>query len=228
MNLYETIPAGEYVCVSVVDEGVGIANEDQKRIFEPFYSKKTMKRSGSGLGMTVIWATIKDYNGYIDLRSREGEGTQIVLYLPSTRENEETNPRRMGLEEYLGTERVLVVDDMPEQVEIATKMLTKLGYNVTSAANGEEAVESVRGKKPDLVVLDMVMPGGMDGLDTYRRIIEISPGQRVVITSGFSESERVRTAQQLGAGSYIRKPYTMEKFGIAVRRELDKSNQQPA
>jgi two-component system, cell cycle sensor histidine kinase and response regulator CckA len=228
LDLYETIPAGEYVCAGVVDEGVGIAREDLQRIFEPFYSKKSMKRSGSGLGMTVIWATIKDYNGYIDVQSREGEGTRIILYLPSTRENEETNPRRMGLEEYLGTEEVLVVDDMPEQAEIATKMLAKLGYKVTSVASGEEAVESIRRKKPDLVVLDMIMPGGMDGLDTYRRISEISPGQRVVITSGFSESERVRTAQQLGAGSYIRKPYTMEKFGVAVRRELDKGNQRSA
>lgn len=227
LDLYETIPAGEYVCVSVADEGVGIANEDLQRIFEPFYSKKTMKRSGSGLGMTVIWATIKDYNGYIDLQSSEGEGTRIVLYLPSTRENEETNPHRMGLEEYLGTEEVLVVDDMPEQVEIATRMLAKLGYNVASVTSGEAAVESIRRKKPDLVVLDMIMPGGMDGLDTYRRIIEINPGQRVVITSGFSESERVRIAQQLGAGGYIRKPYTMEKFGVAVRKELDRGNQGP-
>jgi PAS domain S-box-containing protein len=228
LDLYETIPAGEYVCVSVVDEGVGIAKEDLQKIFEPFYSKKSMKRSGSGLGMTVIWATIKDYNGYIDVQSREGEGTRIVIYLPSTRENEETNPQRMGLEEYLGTEEVLVVDDMPEQAEIATKMLAKLGYKVTSVASGEAAVESIRLKKPDLVVLDMIMPGGMDGLDTYRRIIEISPGQRVVITSGFSESERVKTVQQLGAGSYIRKPYTMEKFGVAVRKELDKGNQRSA
>lgn len=227
-DLYETIPAGEYVCVSVADEGVGIAKGDLQRIFEPFYSKKTMKRSGSGLGMTVIWATIKDYNGYIDLRSTEGEGTEIAFYLPSTRENEETNPHRMGLEGYLGTEDILVVDDMPEQAEIATKMLAKLGYNVTSVASGEAALEAIRRKTPDLVVLDMIMPGGMDGLDTFRRIIEISPGQRVVITSGFSESERVKTAQQLGAGNYVRKPYTMEKFGIAVRKELDKGNQRPA
>lgn len=222
LELYEMIPAGEYVCVSVADEGVGIAKEDSKRIFEPFYSKKTMKRSGSGLGMTVVWATVKDYNGYIDLQSREGEGTQIVLYVPATRENEDANPRRMGLEEYLGTERVLVVDDMPEQAEIATRMLAKLGYDVASVASGEAALESIRRNKPDLVVLDMIMPGGMDGLDTYKRIIEIHPGQRVVITSGFSESERVKAAQQLGAGSYVRKPYTMEKFGVAVRKELDR------
>lgn len=222
MNLYETIPAGEYVCISVADEGVGISKEDLQKIFEPFYSKKAMKRSGSGLGMTIIWATVKDYNGYIDLRSSEGEGTEIIIYLPSTRENEETNPHRIGLEDYIGTEHVLVVDDLPEQAEIATKMLNKLGYNVSSAASGEAALEFMQNNKPDLVVLDMIMPGGIDGLDTYKRIIDIYPDQRVVITSGFSESERVRAAQQLGAGSYIQKPYTMEKFGVAIRRELDR------
>ena len=224
-ELYENVPAGEYVCVSVVDEGVGIAATDLQRVFEPFYSKKTMGRSGSGLGMTVIWATAKDYNGFIDLQSKEGEGTQITLYLPATREPVAANPRNRGLEDYLGTEHILVVDDRPEQVEVARKMLMKLGYKVSTAESGEAALESLRDNKPDLVVLDMIMPGGMDGLDTFKRILEIHPDQRVVIASGFSESERVKSAQQLGAGSYLQKPYTMETFGIAVRRELDRGHQ---
>ena len=221
-NLYEEVPAGEYVCVSVADNGVGIAALEQHKIFEPFYSKKSMGRSGSGLGMTVIWATVKDHDGYIDLQSSEGEGTRIVIYLPATKENEVTDPLRIGLEEYLGTEHILIVDDMPEQVEIASLMLSKLGYSVSSAVSGEAAVEFLRRRRPDLVVLDMIMPGGMDGLETYRQMIKIHPDLKVVITSGFSESERVRSVQQLGAVSYVQKPYTMERFGVVVRRELDR------
>ena len=116
-----------------------------------------------------------------------------------------------------------VVDDIPEQVEIATKMLTKLGYTVTSSPSGEKAVEFARACKPDLVVLDMIMPGGIDGLETYRQITGIHPRQKVIIASGFAESERVKEAQRLGAGSYVQKPYTMENIGVAVRRELDKT-----
>ncbi|MBA3035990.1 MAG: CHASE2 domain-containing protein [Desulfobacterium sp.] len=222
LNLYEEIPAGEYVCISVADEGVGIADEDLEKIFEPFYSKKSMKRSGSGLGMTVVWATVKDHKGYIDLKSTEGEGTRIVLYLPATRESEEIDSHRIVLEEYLGTERVLIVDDMPEQVQIASNMLSKLGYKVDTVGSGEAAVEYMQKNQADLIVLDMVMPGGLDGLETYQRIIEIHPRQKAIIASGFSESDRVKALQALGAGAYISKPYTLEKIGVAVRKELDR------
>lgn len=223
LPVYEVIPEGEYACIGVADEGVGIAVEDLHKIFEPFFTKKSMKRSGSGLGMTVIWATIKDHGGYIDLQSKEGEGTQFVLYLPATREMADSDSHRMVLEDYLGTENILVVDDVPEQVEIASKMLTKLGYAVSSVASGEAAVQFVQKQEVDLLVLDMIMPGGIDGLETYKRIIAIRPDQRVIIASGFSASERVKTAQELGAGAYIHKPYTLETIGIAVRKELDRA-----
>ncbi len=222
LRLYEEIPRGEYACVCVADEGIGIVGADLQRVFEPFYSKKTMKRSGSGLGMTVIWATIKDHGGYIDLQSREGEGTQITLYLPTTSELEDAFAHKAVLEDYIGTEKVLVVDDMPEQLHIATNMLAKLGYAVTGVASGEAAVAYLHSHTADLVVLDMIMPGGMDGLETYKQILALRPRQRALITSGFSESERVKTLLHLGAGAYVQKPYSLEKIGQAVRRELDR------
>jgi len=224
LKLYEEIPPGEYVCVSVQDEGVGISSEDIQRIFEPFYSKKSMKRSGSGLGMTVIWATVKDLGGYINIQSTEGEGTRFELYLPVTRNEAAMSTKRNVLEDYIGTESIVIVDDMPEQLLIATKMLTKLGYSVTSFASGEAVVDYLCLHNADLVVLDMIMPGGMDGLDTYVRINEIHPGQKTIITSGYAESDRVAALQQLGAGAYVQKPYTLEKLGLAVRKELDRSS----
>lgn len=219
---YERIPEGEYVCLSVEDEGVGISADDMERIFEPFYTKKRMQRSGTGLGTTIIWNTVKDHGGYIDLQSREGEGARIDLYIPATRELADDATRSMTLDDYLGAEHILIVDDMPQQIEIASRMLTKLGYKVSTASSGEEAVELIRRTSPDLLVLDMVMPGGMDGFETYERAIAIRPGQKAIITSGYSESERVRMLQQIGAGPYVQKPYTLESIGVAIRRELDR------
>jgi PAS domain S-box-containing protein len=219
---YEDIPEGEYVYLSVADEGVGISAADLKRIFEPFYTRKAMHHSGSGLGMTVVWATIKDHQGYIDVQSKEGDGTLIGLYLPATRETADKRVDRITLEDYLGTEHILVVDDMPEQLTIAEKMLTKLGYEVATAPSGEAAVTYLSRHRVDLVVLDMIMPGGMDGLETYQRMIEQHPGQKAIIASGYSESERVKRLQKLGAGVYVQKPYTLEKIGLAIRQELDR------
>jgi PAS domain S-box-containing protein len=220
-NVYELIPEGEYVLVSVIDEGVGIAQKDLERIFEPFYTKKRMGQSGTGLGMTVIWSTVKDHGGYVDVQSDEGEGARFDIYLPATREVSTAKESRIVLQDYVGDERILVVDDIPEQRDIAVKMLSKLGYAVTSVPSGEAAVAYMQSHTADLLVLDMVMLPGMDGLETYKRIVSLHPGQKAIIASGFSESERVKSLQELGAGAYIRKPYTMEKIGIAVRRELD-------
>lgn len=221
-DAYERIPEGEYVRFSVLDDGVGIAEEDLPRVFEPFYTKKMMGQGGSGLGMTVIWSTVKDHGGYIDIRSREGDGTRFDIYLPATREVSTNKNRRVVLQDYVGTERILVVDDVAEQRDIAVRMLGKLGYAVTSLPSGEKAVEFLQTHTVDLLVLDMVMLPGIDGLETYRRICEKHPKQKAIIASGYSESERVKALQALGAGIYLRKPYTLEKIGMAVRRELDR------
>ena len=221
-NVYETIPEGEYVVFTLVDEGIGISLKDLKHIFEPFYTKKSMGVSGTGLGMTVIWSTVKDYGGYVDISSQEGAGTRFDIYLPATREEAADVPGRVVLEDYLGTERILVVDDIKTQRDIAARMLSKLGYDVISVTSGEEAIEFMQTESVDLLVLDMVMYPGIDGLETYRRITAKKPDQKAVIASGFSESERVKTLQKLGAGAYIQKPYTLEKIGIAVRKELDR------
>ena len=102
-------------------------------------------------------------------------------------------------------------------------MLTKLNYRVSSVSSGEEAVYYIKQHGVDMVVLDMIMDPGMDGLDTYRKILEIHPHQKAIIVSGFSETERVTKAQSLGAGAYVKKPYVLEKLGLAVKKELERS-----
>jgi PAS domain S-box-containing protein len=224
LQAFERIPEGEYVVLSVIDDGVGIGAEHLPRIFEPFYSKKKLGRSGSGLGMAVVWSTVKDHGGFVDVVSQEGEGTRFDLYFPVTRRERHGAGADVVLEDYVGTERVLVVDDVPEQLTIAVRMLGKLGYDVATASSGEQAVASLQERPVDLVVLDMVMPTGMDGLETFRRIREIHPRQRAIIASGYSESDRVVAAQAMGAGAYVRKPYTLETIGLAVRHEIDRGH----
>jgi signal transduction histidine kinase/ActR/RegA family two-component response regulator len=218
---YERVPQGIYAAVTIEDNGTGIAPEDLDRVFEPFYTKKVMGRSGTGLGMAIVWGTVKDHNGFIDVRSEKGRGTTVTLFLPATREPVSVRAARVKIDDYRGHgQSILVVDDMQAQRELGTALLTKLGYAVTSVASGEAAVAYVERTAVDLLVLDMIMDPGIDGLETYQRIARMRPGQRAVITSGFSETERVQRAQALGAGAFIRKPYTIEAIGVAVRDEL--------
>lgn len=144
------------------------------------------------------------------------------IYIPAAVEQRHLQPEVVNLSDCYGNERILVVDDMPEQRDIARKMLEKLGYTVTSAASGEEAVAAIDRMEVDLLVLDMIMPPGIDGLETYRRIIARHPGLRAIITSGYSASERVTALQEMGAGAYVRKPYSIEAIACAVRQELDR------
>jgi CheY-like chemotaxis protein len=205
----------------VADTGVGIDREDQERIFDPFYTKKVMGRSGTGLGMAVVWGAVEDHRGNIDIESTKGRGTVFTLHFPAGRTPPSMDGALPPPEDYMGHgERIVVVDDIPEQRLIASKMLERLGYTVITMSSGEEAVDYVRRHPVDLFVLDMIMAPGIDGLETYRRILRIQPGQKAIIASGFSETKRVREAQHLGAGAYIKKPYSIEQIGRAIRREL--------
>jgi PAS domain S-box-containing protein len=220
---YDCTREGEYAVLTISDTGSGISSVDLGRIFEPFYTKKVMGRSGTGLGLAVVEGTVKDHNGYIDVQSMEGKGSVFTLYFPVTREGiteaEQVVPRIT----YLGRgEHILVIDDVEGQRLLASDMLESIGYKVDSVAGGEEAIEFVKNQPVDLLILDMIMDPGIDGLETYRRILEIRKDQKAIIVSGYAMTERVRQAQELGAGAYVRKPYLLAKIGIAVRRELDK------
>jgi CheY-like chemotaxis protein len=220
---YDDVKEGDYVVLTVSDTGTGISPDDIKKIFEPFYTKKKMGRSGTGLGMAVVWGTVKDHNGYIDVESTEGKGTTFTLYFPATREELPADKSHLVIGAYSGDgESILVIDDVEEQRNIASGMLKELGYSVVSVSSGEEGVEYLKTNEVDLLVLDMIMDPGMDGLDTYRKILEIHPGQKAIIASGFSETGRVKEVLSLGAGAYIRKPFLLEKMGLAIKEELKK------
>ncbi len=171
--------------------------------------------------MAVVWGTVKDHNGYIDIETRIHRGTALSVYFPVTRAQVSGEAVKMVTEQFRGSERILVVDDMKEQREIASQILVSLGYRVKTAESGKKAIEICRKEVFDLLVLDMIMDPGIDGLETFEAVVKLRPGQKAIITSGFSETDRVKRAIELGAGRYIRKPYTFEGLARAVREELD-------
>lgn len=220
---YSDVKEGEYVVLRVEDNGNGINAEDLSHIFEPFYTKKKMGRSGTGLGLAVVWGTVKDHSGYINVTSQIGQGTCMELYLPATREAQKHQEQALPVDAYQGNgEHILIVDDVQTQRDITSAMLSELGYHVVTVSSGEEALDYLQNNAVDLVILDMIMDPGIDGLETYRRLRSLRPKQKTLIVSGFSETGRVKQAQLLGAGAYVKKPFNTETIGVAVRRELNR------
>ncbi len=220
---YDEVQEGDYAVLTVADNGAGISPDDMDRIFEPFYTRKVMGRSGTGLGMSVVWGTVKDHKGYINIKSEKNTGTIVELFFPATRKLMK-NDKIQGLTQDLhgNSQTILVIDDIRAQRELASKMLSRLGYTVTTVPSGEAAVKYLETKTADLLVLDMIMEPGIDGLETYKRILNRHQHQKAVIASGFSESRRVKKAQDLGAGQYIQKPYTLYDLGRAVKDALER------
>jgi PAS domain S-box-containing protein len=217
------IQACEYAVLRVKDNGRGISQKDLEHVFEPFYTKKIMGRSGTGLGLAVVWNSVMDHSGAVLVESGP-EGTSFDLYFPASKQKIYSEKNEEGNKEILkgDGEKILVVDDEPQQLDIASRMLKMLGYSVACAGSGEEAIGYLRENRVDLVMLDMLMDPGMNGRQTYEHIIEIHPSQKAVIASGFSESEDVLRAQKLGARGFIRKPYTMEQLGRIIKEEMNR------
>ncbi len=216
---YGRVPRGEYVKLTISDSGCGIPKDLLPRIFDPFFTTKTAtKKRGSGLGLSVVHSVVEDHHGFVDCHSEERQGTTFYLYFPITRESSETiDPAEI----IGGNEKILVVDDDLTQREVTRVLLEKLGYLVTAVLSGEEGLRVLRREEFALLILDMVLPGGIDGAETYRRALEIRSPQKALLISGFATNERVNLALGLGAGLFIRKPLTIKSLSTAVRKVLD-------
>ena len=178
-----------------------------------------MGKKGTGLGLTVVMNVVREHGGYIELDS-DSIGSTFRVFLPVDRNLVPAGSRSDEEADLRGKGRILVVDDEPLQRDIAGKMLTVFGYEVDTVSSGEEAIEYLRLHNVDLVVLDMLMPPGINGLQTYIEIIAIHPGQKALIVSGFSESSDVKEAMRLGVGGFVKKPYTMKQIARAIKDEL--------
>ncbi len=215
------IAVGKYIVLGVRDNGPGIAKSDIDHLFEPFYTKKIMGRSGTGLGLTVVWNTMEEHDGSIWVESNN-ESTLFQLFFSKAESKQkifdiagETEENLRGNKEY-----ILVVDDEPHVRDLTAGMLERLGYRVDSVCSGELALEYLNKNPVDLVVLDMLMEPGINGYQTYKEILKLYPGQKAIIASGFSESDDVKAAIHCGVSGFIKKPYLMNQLGQAVKQAL--------
>ena len=215
------LKSGDYILLNVKDNGPGISEKDLGHIFEPFYTKKKMGQSGTGLGLMVVFNTVEEHGGRIFVRSTDA-GTSFKMYFPLAVEKGE-GPRESNTAK-ISTgqkEHILVVDDDPQLLDLTSKMLTILGYTADSVCSGEQAVEFVNKQSVDLIVLDMLMEPGINGYQTYKEITKMYPDQKAIIASGFPISDDVEAAMKLGVGGFINKPYSIEQFGQAIKEVLD-------
>ncbi|MDR1578129.1 MAG: cache domain-containing protein [Deltaproteobacteria bacterium] len=205
---------GQFALIAIKDNGPGVSPERAMRIFEPFHSRKP----NAGLGLAVVALIVKEHDGAVELKTTD-EGAEFRVWLPLATEKKRPVPK--PLEEYRGQgQKVLVVDDVDIQRKLAQRMLNTLGYVTHSVPSGEAAVEYLRTNEADLVVLDMIMPPGWNGRQTYEAILAIRPGQKAIIASGMAEGEEVKKAQALGARHFLAKPYTLEDIAGAVHSAI--------
>ena len=217
------IAEGRYTVLSVSDMGIGIEKEEMEKIFEPFYTKKVMGRSGTGLGMAVVLGAVEDHGAFINVDSEIDKGTCVTIYYPVTKDDVTLEKPEQNRVPVMGdNEAILVIDDVPEQLKIACEILERLGYDATPCKSGEEALQKIEGKQYDLMIIDMVMAPGMDGLETYKRVLETHPGQKAVFATGFSDDIKIQRAQDIGAGPCLEKPYSLERMEQIIASELGK------
>ena len=214
------VPQGNYVKVSVTDTGMGIEPDIIERIFEPFFTTKEVGK-GTGLGLASAYGIIKNHNGIIRVYSEKNHGTTFNLYLPASN-LEEVNDIKISTEMVKGNEAILLVDDEETTIQVEKLMLRKLGYQVTPALGGKEAVELYKEKMVDfdLVALDMIMPE-MNGKDTYDVLKKINPAVKVLLVSGYSQNKQIDELMDQGCHGFIQKPFDIVQLSQKLREVLE-------
>jgi two-component system cell cycle sensor histidine kinase/response regulator CckA len=215
--------SGEYILLSVSDNGVGMGKATLKQMFDPFFTTKIVGE-GTGLGLSVVHGIVVDHDGHITCESVPGQGTTFHIYLPAIQATDEadTSERVVGVEISSGQETILLVDDEGSIRDLGKLMLARKGYRVLLARTGEEALEIYRekGADIDLIVLDVNMPG-MGGSKCLQELLKINPKARVVISSGYSSEGQSKDIASSGAVGFVPKPFTQAEMLKTVRDVLD-------
>jgi len=214
--------SGEYAVITVSDSGTGMDEATQKKIFEPFFTTKEVDK-GTGLGLAMVYGITKQHRGYVDVFSEEGHGASFSIYLPISRVNISEPKSVTGLEASAGTETILIADDNADLLEFMDKILTKLGYRIICAVNGQDAVNKFRENADSiqLIIMDMIMPG-KSGRVAYEEIREIKPDAMALFSSGYS-SKIIKEQVELGEyAEFISKPVQPAALIQKVREMLDR------
>ncbi len=224
-----SLASGNYVKVSITDQGSGIAAEEFDKIFDPYYSTKEMgNQHGMGLGLSICHSIIKKHGGKVSVESQIGVGTTFHIYLPATDAEPtvkpaNTVPDRTG--QIFGEGKILVMDDDRGIRELAGEILQHLGYRVEFAGDGAEAIASyqaaLKSADPfDAVILDLTVRGGMGGKEAIQKLMAIDPGVKGIVSSGYSEDPGITDYEQHGFKGVAAKPYTLEELGEKLNRVL--------
>lgn len=217
---------GDYVCITVADEGCGISPANMKRIFDPYF---TTKETGNGLGLASTYSIVNSHKGAITVDSTVGKGTVFKVFLPRSHKEEKPKPVEPVEENtiHMGTGRILVMDDMESMMMVAGEMLGALGYTVEFSGHGEEAIEKYkeakeRGAPFDAVVFDLTVPGGMGGEEACRILREYDPKLVAIASSGYATSNVMSDFRKAGFQAVVPKPYRIKDMSVALHRILNK------
>jgi len=212
---------GDYVVLSITDTGVGMDEETQQHIFEPFFTTKELER-GSGLGLASVYGIVKQHDGFVDVTSSPGTGSTFAIYLPARRNITIEKDAPLLREDIVrGEGRILLVDDEEMILEVGRDLLQALGYTVTTASNGQEALDIYQKESPtfDLVILDMIMPD-MDGAEVFSRLKKVDPSATVLLSSGYSPGHQTREMMDLGCVGFIQKPFSAKVLSHEINNIL--------
>jgi signal transduction histidine kinase/ActR/RegA family two-component response regulator len=224
-EMLEDLEPGDYVMISMSDNGTGMTEETVEKALEPFYTTKEVGK-GSGLGLSMVYGFIKQSGGHISVYSEEGIGTTIKLFLPRASEHSEVlvEPARSEIDKYHTDSILLVEDDMDVQ-NLTSALLSKLGYTVTTASNGQEALDILRSDMPiNAVLADVILPGGMKGPDIVEQALKLRPGIKALFMSGYPEDALDNLDVELGSIPLISKPFRREKLANILREILDSTS----
>lgn len=215
------VKPGEHALLTVSDTGPGMEKEVVDRIFEPFYTTK-LPGEGTGLGLAMVFGIVKSHGGHIDCHSEPGVGTVFRIYLPVAEDDTELSPAISGEMPAFGTETILVVDDEELVRELGRRLLSRVGYEVVTAATGREALELYRehSTRISLVILDLMMPD-MGGTECLEELLRIDPEAKVLIASGYSPNGRTREILEVGARGFVSKPFKAKQMLRMIREILD-------
>lgn len=209
-----------YVRLVVADSGPGISEKDIDHIFNPFYSTKVMGKSGTGLGLSVVWNIIQEHDGWIDVKGNT-PGAAFEIYLPATYQDTcQVDPPEHEIVGQGNGERILIVDDQVEQNEVMEIALSDLGYTTYSVSSGEAAIEFLKSEPVDLLLMDMIMGKGLNGRETLERIFQDNPNQKAIVISGYAKREEIEKTRALGVSCFMEKPVTLAKINSAIQQAL--------
>ncbi len=217
------LPAGDYVKISISDHGIGISPEYLTKIFDPYF---TTKKRGTGLGLTTAYSIIKNHGGKIEVSSQVGEGTTFTIYLPAAQMITQPPEKLEIVEKQSGAGRILIMDDDQIVQEVVSEMLQSLGYESDCVNDGAAALAQYQsaqqsGKPYSLVIMDLTIPGGMGGRDAIKKLLEIDPDAKVIVSSGYSNDPIMSSYQDYGFRGVAAKPYDLIELGKVLKSTLN-------